>query len=383
MTTTINHPDVTGLLPTPRGGHCWDTKDEAELVCRAVLQITHDVKTFLFAPIGEQLFHFEAGQFITLALPVDGQIVSRCYTISSPPTRPHLIAITVKRVPGGPVSNWLHDHLTPGTKVTVLAPLGQFTLTSQPAAKYLFLSAGSGITPLMSMTRTLVDLGSDADVLFVHAARTPVDIIFRRELDAVTSVTPNVRVVHVCEADYPTEQWAGLRGRITPTILQELAPDLVDRTIYCCGPIPFMDAMKGALADCNYDPNRYHEESFSFEGLPVDQRLRVEAPRPFDDPGAAGPGLDTPGKVSFSIEFVRSGRTISCDADQNILDAAFAAGLQPPSSCSQGMCGTCKTTMLSGEVDMVHSGGIRPKEVAQNKILICCSKPLGDVRVDA
>ena len=88
-------------------------------------------------------------------------------------------------------------------------------------------------------------------------------------------------------------------------------------------------------------------------------------------------------ETSYNVEFVRSGLTVACSADKNILDAAFAAGLRLPASCTQGMCGTCKTTMLSGEVDMQHNGGIRPREVAQSKILVCCSKPLSDLRIDS
>ena len=96
---------------------------------------------------------------------------------------------------------------------------------------------------------------------------------------------------------------------------------------------------------------------------------------------------DTPDAGSatrtYSVEFVCSGRTFTCADDENVLDAAFAAGLTPPSSCGQGMCGTCKTTMLSGTVDMQHMGGIRPREIADNKVLICCSKPLSDLTIDA
>jgi glycine betaine catabolism B len=365
----------SGLMPPPRAQDCWDEEDQAVLVCRKVLEITHDVRSFHFESDGDRAFGFDPGQFITLRLEIDGEPISRCYTISSPPTRPHLISITVKRVPGGLVSNWLHDHVVPGTRITAQAPLGSFTLTGPPAPKYLFLSAGSGITPVMSMTRTLYDLGSDADVLFVHSARTPADIIFRLELEAIAAVTPNIRVVHVCEGDYPSERWMGLRGRLSTAMLQVLAPDLAERETYTCGPAPYMASVRRILRDIGYDMGRYHEESFSFESLPVS-----DVPASVDDGQGATPPDGAP--TTYSVEFVRSGRTVSCTADENVLDAAYAAGLRPPASCTQGMCGTCKTTMLSGEVDMRHNGGIRPREVAQNKILICCSKPLSDLRID-
>jgi ferredoxin-NADP reductase len=385
MTTALDR-ESTELVPPPWAPDCWGEEDQADLVCRSVLEITHDVKTFMFEPEGAKVFHFEPGQFITLQLEIDGRPVSRCYTISSPPTRPHLIAITVKRVVGGPVSNWLHDHVTPGTRLTVLAPLGQFVLSGRPASKYLFLSAGSGITPVMSMTRTLFDLGSDADVLFIHAARTPADIIFRRELEAIAAVMPNIRVVHICEGDYPSERWMGLRGRLTTAALQAIAPDLAERVTYTCGPPAYMAAVRRVLGEAGYDMLNYHEESFSFENLPMAEQVAV-AEHVAEDlvPGPTGiePLTEVPDVATYSVEFVRSGRTITCSAQQFVLDAALAAGMRPASSCSQGMCGTCKSVMLEGSVDMQHNGGIRPKEVAQNKILICCSKPLSDLRIEA
>lgn len=380
----------SGPMPPSWAPDCWGEEDQAVLVCRKVLDITHDVKSFHFEADSHRTFRFDPGQFITLQLEIDGVAFTRCYTISSPPTRPHLISITVKRVPGGPVSNWLHDHVVPGARITAQAPLGGFTLANPSAPKYLFLSAGSGITPLMSMMRTMYDLGSDADVVFVHSARTPADIIFRRELEAMAAVMPNIRVVHVCEDDYPSERWMGLRGRLSAPILQALAPDLDERQTYTCGPAGYMASIRSILGDVGYDMSGYHEESFSFESLPVSS-----VPAPVDGGGAPplpdapegdhtpAPDEETGAPTTYSVEFVRSGRTVTCAADGTLLDAAYAAGLRPPASCTQGMCGTCKTTMLSGEVDMQHNGGIRPREIAQNKILICCSKPLDDVRIDA
>ncbi|WP_406195506.1 hybrid-cluster NAD(P)-dependent oxidoreductase [Streptomyces europaeiscabiei] len=382
--------DDNGLVKPAWATECWSESDQTELVCRNVLDITHDVKSFVFEAEGGQVFRFVPGQFVTLRLKVQGKQISRCYTISSPPTRPNTLAITVKRVVGGPASNWLHDHVLPGTRVSALAPLGAFTLSGAPAAKYLFLSAGSGITPVLSMTRTLFDLGSDADILFVHSARTPADIIFRRELEAMAAVMPNIRVVHICEGDYPSERWAGLRGRISTAVLQSLAPDLNERVTFTCGPAPYMGSVRRILEESGYDMRNYHEESFSFETLPTAGHS-PQASRNTDETSVETVlEADTESSsvspdeavTTYTVEFVKSGRTVRCRTDESVLDAALAAGLRPPSSCSQGMCGTCKTTMLSGEVDMQHNGGIRPREVAQNKILICCSRPLSDLRID-
>jgi len=374
---------LESLVPSLQSQVCWADEDQAVLVCTAVSDVTHDVKNFVFEPEGDQLFEFDAGQFLTLMLDIDGTPVNRCYTISSPPTRPNRIAITVKRVVGGKVSNWVHDNIVPGSKVTALAPLGAFTLTSRPAEKLLFLSAGSGITPLMSMLRTLYDLGSDADVVFLHSARTPSDIVFRSELAAIETLMPNLRVVHVCEADYPSERWGGMRGRLSPTMLHTIVPDLLERTIFNCGPVPYMDAVRRILGELDYDLGSYHEESFTFD----DPATPGAAPPPegvaYEDIAVATPPAGDDGVATYSVEFTKSGRTVTCRADENVLDVALAAGVRLPSSCSQGMCGTCKLSKLSGEVEMNHNGGIRPREIAAGKILVCCSKPLSDLSLDA
>ncbi len=380
MTTTTSSavdPRSPGLLPPLSSPECWAEDDQTTLVCRGVWEITHDVKTFLFGAPDGRVFNFEAGQFITLQLEIDGQPINRCYTVSSPPTRPHLISITVKRVLGGPVSNWLHDNLVAGTEVTVLAPLGQFTLASPMADKYLFLSAGSGITPVMSMTRTLTDLGSAADIIFIHNARTPADIIYRRELEAIAAVMPNIKVVHICEGDYPSERWMGLRGRLSAAALEAIVPDLNERVTYTCGPPAYMAAVRRIVTAMGYDMAKYHEESFDFDSLPPGEQQAREIEVPQDGGEAEAE------QATFNIEFVRSRKTVTCGVKQFVLDAALTAGLRPPSSCSQGMCGTCKTVMLDGSVDMQHNGGIRPKEVAAGKILICCSTPLSDLKIDA
>jgi len=370
-------PDRSSVLPV------WGETDGSTLVCRQVQEITHDVRTFLFAPAQPALFTHEPGQFVTLHLQIDGRPVSRCYTISTPPTRPHLLGITVKRQPGGLVSNWLHDTVRPGTRICADGPFGVFTTSRHPAGKYLFLSGGSGITPVMAMTRTLYDLGSDTDVVFVHSARSASDIIFRRELDTIASTVPSVRVAHVCERDEPREPWDGLRRLLSAEMLRLLAPDLHERVVFCCGPAPYMAAVRRILGEAGFDMQHYHEESFSFEDLTMKESSSRPGTDTAVDANGHGPAPGAPTTKTYSVEFVRSGRIFTCAEDENVLDAAYEAGLTPVSSCGQGMCGTCKTTLISGTVDMQHNGGIRPREIANGKVLICCSTPQSDLTIDA
>ena len=346
----------------------WDSAEEGELVCRAVRDETHDVRTFLLASPSGRLFRYQPGQYLTLELDIGGAAVSRCYTLSSTPTRPHLVSITVKRTPGGEVSEWLHANVRPGTRLRAGGIVGEFTCAAHPAARALYLSAGSGITPLMSMARAHDDLASGADIAFLHFARTPADIPFRAELETMARHREGFRFVPVCERDAPREPWHGFRGRIDPALLRVAVPDFGEREVFTCGPAPFMAAARAILGDAGFDMRRYHEESFEVAEL--------EPPAP--DVGAAQASV----VAGFTVEFARSGVTVQCGAGTSVLAAAKAVGLRLPFACAKGVCGTCKSRIVSGRVDMQHGGGIRPREVAQGLALLCCSRPLSDLVVD-
>ena len=356
---------IAAHLADARG--TWDAEADDVLVCRQVRPETHDVKTFVLEARRPQLFRYRPGQFLTFDFEVDGQSINRCYTISSTPTRPHLISITTKRVPGGPVSNWLHDKLKPGMEVRATGPMGEFSSLAHPADKYLFLSGGSGITPLMSMARAYHDLALPRDIVFVHFARTPADIIFRAELELMARNLPSFRFVPVCETDAPTERWTGFSGRVSLPMLRLIAPDFLEREMMVCGPAPFMAAVRGMLGEASFDMARHHEESFDFAT---------------HESGGTEEERAAPVTQTFKVEFKKSGRTVECGADTFVLSAAKSAGMRLPSSCTKGLCGTCKSRLVSGKVEMKHQGGIRQREIDQGMVLICRSKPLTDLVVD-
>jgi ferredoxin-NADP reductase len=351
----------------------WNADEDDVLICCQVRQETHDVKSFIFRPRRPGLVRFLPGQFLTLELDVDGETINRCYTISSPPTRPDTLSITVKRVPGGRVSNWLHDCLTPGMTLRALGPNGEFSCALHPVGKYLFLSGGSGITPLMSMSRSFHDLGEDRDVVFVHSARTPTDIIFRRELGLLAANQPGFRTAFVCEGRGSAADWAAPTGYLDRSLLAHIAPDFAEREVFCCGPEPYMKAVRALLTESGFDMAKYHEESFSFANLSNEQA---------EEEADAAVDLTAAESAGFNVEFTKSGRTVVCAPGQKLLDAARAAGLRLPSSCAKGMCGTCKSRLVSGEVDMVHGGGIRQREIDQGFILPCCSTPRSDLVIE-
>ena len=346
----------------------WNADQANILECCAIKNETHDVKSFYFKPPKPSLFQFLPGQFITLELEINGESINRCYTISSTPTRPHTLSITVKRQPNGIVSNWLHDNMQVGNQVSVLAAAGDFTCTQHAAKKYLFLSGGSGITPLMSMSRSFYDLAEDADIAFVHSARTPADIIFAHELQLM-SQQANFRTTFICEkAD---TDWLQPTGYLSIELLKQSVPDFLQREVFTCGPAPYMAAVRELLKNAGFDMQHYHEESFNFDTLPANQQVTTEV---------ANHTFSTGEK--FDVEFTKSGTHVNCAPDQFVLDAGIAAGMRLPSSCRKGLCGTCKSKLISGKVDMKHGGGIRQREIDQGLFLPCCSKPLTNLVVE-
>jgi len=341
--------------------------DKAEkLICTQIKDETHKVKTFFFICADQNMITYKPGQFITLELQINGALINRCYTISSAQGKSSAICITVKRLPQGLVSNWLHDHFNVGDQVSFLPPAGDFTWVDYQADKYLFLSAGVGITPLMSMTRAHLLTLNYVDIAFIHSAHTPDDIIFAAELANIAEHYPNIKIHFNCSDKGRRHDWSAATGRLSWQSLQKQAPDLREREIFACGPASYLQTIRDMLNQSEFDMRHYHEESFSFEALAT----KVESQSACADTG------------EFAIHLQKSQREIVCGSQQFILEAATNAGVRLASSCTQGVCGTCKTRLVSGRVEMQHKGGIRQREIDQGMILLCCSKPMTDLVID-
>jgi ferredoxin-NADP reductase len=338
--------------------------DSEELECAMVIPETDDCATIAFRAPSGAWFDYKPGQFLTLDLPLPAGTIQRTYTISSSPSRPLSISITVKAQAGSLGTRWMLDHLKPGMRLRAYGPAGQFTSLRHPARKYLFISAGSGITPMMSMTTWAWDSGEMPDIVFVHAARKPSDIIFKNRLEQFAARVPGLQLRFTVEEVEPFSVWHGYRGRLNQIMLGLMAPDYLEREVFCCGPEPFMKSVREGLASLGYDMARYHEESFSapaLEEIPIQTAVPV-------------------GEVQ--LHFARSGKSADCVGTDTVLAVAKRTGLNIPSSCNFGLCGTCKVRKLSGEVAMVHNGGISDDEIAEGYILACCSRPMGAVELD-
>lgn len=343
-------------------GRYWDRETDAELVCLAVRDETHDIRTFTFAGRDGQYFDFRPGQYFTFDVPVDGAIEPRCYSISSSSLRPRSLAVTVKRVVGGQVSNWLHDHLKPGDVLRAMGPLGQFTPPSGLPDKLLLLSGGSGITSTMAIARAFADAACCPDTVFLYAARTPADFAFADELRLLAGSMRGFRLILLPETVGDADDFVGPAGRISPALMDFAVPDLAERLVMCCGPAPFMAVARAICRDRGVPVDRYVEESF--------------------DTADQAPSECTAAATGFNVSFSRQGKTIAVGAGQSILSAARAQGVVLASSCANGLCGTCKSRLVSGKVDMQHNGGIRQREIDAGMILPCCATPLSDVVIE-
>ncbi|WP_126977657.1 hybrid-cluster NAD(P)-dependent oxidoreductase [Frigidibacter oleivorans] len=353
------------MAGTFRPAQPWRDSEPLELTM--VIPEAPDVASFCFrAPSGAYFDHVP-GQFLTLELPVPGGTVHRTYTISSSPSRPLSLTITVKAQEGSVGTRWMLDRLKPGMRIKAFGPGGDFTLPDEKPRRYLMISAGSGITPMMAMTTWIWDSGHQPDICFIHAARRPQDLIFRQRLEHMASRTPGLKLHWVVKDDDDYRTWTGYRGRFNALMLGLMAPDYLEREVFCCGPESFMTSVREMLASLGYDMANYHQESFH---APVEEATDVpEDVVPSDDRMA-------------EVEFSSSGVTATCRETDTILTVARASGLNIPSGCTFGVCGTCKVMKAEGEVVMVHSGGISEEDVEEGYILACCSRPIGRVVVE-
>ncbi|MFK8081070.1 MAG: 2Fe-2S iron-sulfur cluster-binding protein [Granulosicoccus sp.] len=339
------------------------------LFCTSVVPEAPDVATFSFCSPSGAWFKFKSGQFIELDLPLPQGTVQRIYTISSSPSRPLSLSVTVKAQPDSIGGRWMLDHLRPGTSLKARGPNGLFVLPDDSPRKYLFISAGSGVTPSLAMTTYLFDIGKAPDICFVHCARRPSDIIARRHVESMASREPQIKLHYLVEQDDPFSVWSGYRGRLTQIMLGIMAPDYVDREVFCCGPEPFMQAVRDMLNALGFEMENYHQESF---GQPVSELLHdVEL-------NDTVPDVD----IESQVVFTRSSVTTQCLQTDTLLAVAKASGLNIPSGCTMGICGTCKIKKTAGEVHMVHNGGITASDIEAGYVLACCSNPMGHVEID-
>lgn len=341
-----------------------------KLRVESILQETPTVKTFrLSMPDSVVLpFTYFPGQFLTFSVNIGGKPVKRSYTIASSPTQSHYCAVTVKREEDGLVSRHLHDEVKEGDLLELSAPFGKFVFTGEEADSIVLIAGGVGITPMMSAVRYLTDIGWRNDIYFLFACRTTDDFIFRRELEQLQLIHPNLHV-HASMTREPGAVWMGLKGYFTSEIINHLVPGIADRRVHVCGPPPMMEAMLSNLKELGVPKDSIFTEAFG------------PAKKPVVDPGASAATKQA--ATGTTVSFARSEKETELAPDQTVLEAADETGVEIDNSCRSGQCGLCKVKLLSGEVSMEVEDSLSEEDKTAGLILACQAKADQPVTVDA
>ena len=348
----------------------WNGTD-TPLYVTDIFEETHDVYTFRFQ--GDPLcrFAYKPGQFCSVVLDIDGKKVVRSYSISSTPTRPYILELTVKRVEGGLVSNWMPDNLKVGDRILIKGPKGKFCLEpGKVPPKVLLIGAGSGMTPVMSMARWLCDISADVDIKFYCSVRSSRDIVFGKEIEMMTERYRMFTPCVISTTRANNEPWTGLTGRINRQMLEIVAPDLHERQIYMCGPNGFMDAVKDILKELKFDLANLHLESFGGT-----RTAKAETPK------IVSKTETTEG--TLSVQFAQTGRTLRTNDQTPLLDLAEENDIDIDYGCRSGSCGDCKVKLLAGQVTAETDEGLSEQEIADGYVLSCVAAPKGDCILDA
>lgn len=333
------------------------TSTSFTLRCIDRLVDTHDVVSWRFAPLDGTLPPVLAGQCVTLHTEIDGQPHCRAYTLSSSPQDPFW-QVTIKDV--GLVSHHLHQSLQIGDEIRVDGPFGDFHLTALPCERPLLLSAGSGITPMWAMLRDELARRPEADIRFIHSARSPQDVIFANELAALAAAHAGVRHALILEEAPAGHPWV---GRLSPEMFKELAPDLLSRHVYLCGPAPYMEAVSAMLAALGLPTEQLHQESF---GLPA---------------GASSAAPVDTGSDHFWLTLKKSGKKVKILPGQTLLAALEGAGETMMAACRAGVCGACRCT-TTGEIERQSVMTLSAQDLESGVALACSCTARGDIGLD-
>ena len=318
-----------------------------------------------------EAYRFEAGQHLTIRRDFDGEDVRRNYSVCVSPADGEL-RIAIKETPGGLFSRWANSELTEGTVLDVMPAIGRFSLTPDPVrnGRYVGIAGGSGITPLMSIIRTVLNHEPKSRFTLLYGNRNTASIIFLEALANLKNrFLGRLEVYHFLEDE--AEEIELFNGRLDREKCEEVMGRLVDVAntdcFYVCGPGPMMDAAEAALLERGVDPACIKIERFTTGPLSGERLVRAEQLQ------QKAQGL----KIEVTLDGRRA--RVSFDAEKgNILESVRAAGLPAPFACKAGVCATCRARVLRGSVEMKTNYGLSPEEVEQGYILTCQSVPTSD-----
>jgi ferredoxin-NADP reductase len=313
-----------------------------------IIDETADTRSFVLEiPAAlDEAFAYAAGQFCTFRATIGGEPIVRCYSMSSSPDTGDPFAVTVKRVPGGKMSNWMNDTLAPGDTIDVIPPTGLFVLRAAETPIVAF-AGGSGITPVLSIVKTAL-VTTARELALVYANRGPGSVIFAAALERLRAgFGGRLSVHHHLDSE---------EGFLDAAACAALVGDRTQADFYVCGPGPYMEVVEAGLDRRGVDPGRRFIERFE----------------PPDEAPAASEASET---ESIVIRLEGRRHTIAYEPGDTILDAVRRAGLKPPFACEAGNCGTCMAFLGEGKATMRANNALDADEVEGGWVLTCQAIP--------
>ncbi len=335
------------------------------MTIREVNKVASETVNVVFEKPGSS-FQYKPGQFITIIKEIDGKKVRRAYSLCTTPFLDEYPTVTVKRVPGGLMSNYINDHFKAGDQVEIMEPMGRFTVDydANASRKAIFFGGGSGITPLYSILRSMLAKEPNSQVALVYGNRTEEFVVFHDEYQQLkVEYGDRFQIIHMLEKD--PNGFAQHVGRPTPEVISQVTKDLFpadEAEIFICGPEPMMQVVKEGVKLAGVEEERIHMESFEAgKTSPSDINTTEE-------------GAFT-GESDITIILNGEEHQVTVPAKEPILDAGLDAGLDMPYSCQSGLCTACRAKCLEGTLDQEDAAGLTDAEVAEGYVLLCVGKP--------
>lgn len=343
------------------------------------IQETADAVSLVLAipPENKAQFHYQAGQFVTFFLKLNGEVLARSYSLSTSPLVDSEFKITVKKVTGGRGSTYLCEQVREGDTLLTTPPAGHFFKPDLNAegTHYMLYAAGSGITPVYSILKTVLSASPKNHVTLVFCNRNEESIVYQQELQEWSQKYPDrFRLVHVLSQ--PSSAWKERRGRVDASVirdvLQRISPQAPgNRAHYLCGPVPFMSLIQTSLLDLQEPPNSIHQENFG-----------VDLHKPSNSVPHGwtliGPDTAATAESPETIIATLNGEVFEIPAKkgQNILETLLESGAQPPYSCMDGACMACLGKVTEGRVYQEDPGILIEENIQNCETLTCQAKPL-------
>ncbi len=342
-----------------------------DLRVKNIVQETRDAISIVFEQPATKKITYKSGQFLTLIVPMQGKDVRRAYSLCSSPFVDADLAVSVKRVDKGLMSNWLADHLKVGDTLKIMEPMGQFTTEFGKEKKrhLIMFAGGSGITPMLSLIKTALTQEPESIVSLIYCNRNVDSIIFKQELEKwETKHEGRLHLIHIL--DEAPMNWQGYSGLLNHDMLTKLFERIpswgIEKSTYLmCGPEGMMKNVETLLHEHHIPADKVFKESF------VSPTLNKEAKK--EEP------VGTEKKArEVTIRYDGQEYKIMVQPDRAILETALDAGIDLPYSCQSGLCTACRGKALSGKVKLDEEEGLSQSERAEGYVLTCVGHPLTD-----